>query len=170
VLVVVALVGFLIWLLLIRDGGSGLAPEAGAGPVAASEDDLAALADELGHPVYWAGSQDGAELEVTHTEQGQEVYVRYLTDDAEPGDPGSGFLTVATYPFPDATAALEKLTDEQGALTNETPDGGLVVTNEDNASSVYVAYPEQDLQIEVYDRDPERAFTLATSGAIVPVE
>jgi hypothetical protein len=160
--------GLLVWLLLIRDGG-GSAPAAGAGPTGASEADLAALADELGHPVYWAGPQDGAELEVTRTGQG-EVYVRYLTDDAAPGDPGAGFLSTGTYPFPDATAALEERAEEKGALTNETPDGGLVVTNEDSATSVYIAYPDEDLQIEVYDPDPERAFELATSGDVVPVD
>jgi hypothetical protein len=167
VVVVAALVGFVVWLLLIRDGGS--APGAGEGPVTVSEADLAALADELGYPVYWAGEQDGAELEATRTQNGQ-VYVRYLTDDAQAGDPRNAFLTVGTYPFEDAIAELERLGDEKGALINETPDGGMVVTNESSASSVYIAYPDQNLQIEVFDPDPATAFTLATEGAIVPVD
>lgn len=166
-LLIAALIGFLAWLLLIRDGGS--APESGAGPVASSEADIAALADELGHPVYWAGPEDGAELEITRTGP-EQVYVRYLTDGAEPGDPSNAFLSIGTYPFPDAIAELERLAEKKGALTNETPDGGMVVTNEDSASSVYIAYPGEDLQIEVFDPDPARAFLLATSGAIVSVD
>ena len=168
VIAIALLAAFLVWVLLIRDGG-GTAPAAGAGPVAVSEDDLAALADEVGHPVYWAGPQEGAELEATRTENGQ-VYVRYLTDGAEVGDEGGDFLTVGTYPFPDVQATLEGQADKAGALVNETPDGNLVVTNRKQASSVYVADPEDELQVEVYDPDPARAFTLATSGDIVAVK
>ena len=167
VVAVALLAAFLIWLLLIRDG-SGSAPAA-VGPVAVSEDDLAALADEVGHPVYWAGPQDGAELEATRTEGGQ-VYVRYLTDGAPIGDESGEFLTIGTYPFPGVQATLEELADGGGALVNETPDGNLVVTNRDRANSVYIADPGQELQVEVYDPDPERAFTLVTSGGIVAVE
>ena len=167
VVAVALLAAFLVWLLLIRDGG-GSAPAA-VGPVAVSEDDLAALADEVGHPVYWAGPQDGAELEATRTESGQ-VYVRYLTDGAPIGDESGEFLTIGTYPFPGVQATLEELADGGGALVNETPDGNLVVTNRDRANSVYIADPGQELQVEVYDPDPERAFTLATSGGIVAVE
>jgi hypothetical protein len=168
VVAVALLAAFLVWLLLIRDGG-GSAPAAGAGPVAVSEDDLVALADEVGHPVYWAGPVDGAELEATRTQDGQ-IYVRYLTDGAEVGDETGAFLTVGTYPFPDVQATLEEKADEAGALVNETPDGNLVVTNRNEPTSVYIADPDQELQVEVYDPDPERAFTLATSGGIVAVE
>jgi hypothetical protein len=142
---------------------------AGGGPVVLSEDQIASLADELGHPVYWAGEQSDAELEVTRSRDDQ-VYVRYLTGGAEAGEPGGQLLTVGTYPFENATATLEELAQRKGALTNTTPDGALVVTNQDNPTSVYLAYPGEDLQIEVYDPDPERAFSLATSGEITPVE
>ena len=137
--------------------------------MAVSEDDLAALADEVGHPVYWAGPVDGAELEATRTESGQ-VYVRYLTDGAEVGDETGAFLTVGTYPFPGVQATLEEKADQGGALVNETPDGNLVVTNRNEATSVYIADPDQELQVEVYDPDAARAFELATSGGIVAVD
>ena len=55
VVAVALLAAFLVWLLLIRDGG-GSAPAAGAGPVAVSEDDLAALAER-------GGAALGAELD-----------------------------------------------------------------------------------------------------------
>jgi hypothetical protein len=166
--IVAFVAGLLVWLLLIRDGG-GTAPAAGAGPTIASEDDLVALAEELGHPIYWVGPQDDAELEVTRTLRG-EVYVRYLTGGAEAGAQDPGFLTIGTYPFANASAALEERSEQEGALNNETPDGGLVVTNEENATSVYIAYPDEDLQIEVYDPDPERAFSVATSGDVVALD
>ncbi|MET0957425.1 MAG: hypothetical protein ABWZ18_02840, partial [Solirubrobacterales bacterium] len=101
---------------------------------------------------------------------GGQVYVRYLTDGAPIGGESGEFLTIGTYPFPGVQATLEELADGGGALVNETPDGNLVVTNRDRANSVYIADPGQELQVEVYDPDPERAFTLVTSGGIVAVE
>lgn len=160
--------GFVVWLLVIRDDG-GSVPAAGARPVAASEDDLATLADTLGHPIYWAGELDGTEIELTRTDDDR-VYVRYLVDGAEVGDPSPELLTIGTYPYENAQRTLERYADAKGALTSETPDGELVVTNESNPSSVYLADPGAELEIEVYDPDPKRAFTLATSGSVVPVQ
>jgi hypothetical protein len=162
-----ALAGFLVWLLVLRDDAE--APPAGGGPIATTQEELAALADELGHPIYWAGEQEGATLELDHKENG-DVFLRYLTAGAQPGDQRQTYLTVGTYPFPRAYERLQELGQGKGALPSETPDGAYVVTNEDNPTSVYVAYPEQNLQIEVYDPDPERAFELATTGALIPVE
>jgi hypothetical protein len=172
VIAIAALAAFVVWVLAIRDDGdksSTATVEAGAGPVASSEEQLSALADSLGHPLYWAGPEDGAELEVRRTTDGQ-VYVRYLTGGAEVGDPRADFLTVGTYPFKDAAATLEEQATRPGALHNTTPDGGVVVTNEDSPTSVYVAYPGEDLQVEIYDKDAEQAFKLATSGDIAPVD
>lgn len=163
------MLGFLaVWFFLIRGDDSGTAPAAGQGPRFASEEDLKALADELGHPIYWAGPQDDTDTEVTRTGEGQ-VYVRYLTGGAEPGDPRPDFLTIGTYPVPDATATLEELAEAEGALTAKTPDKGLAVTSTENPFSVYLSDPNGDLQIEVYDPDPERAFKLAKRGKIFPV-
>ncbi len=167
---VVAAIGFLAWYLLIRDDdGSGSVPQAGEGPVLASEDSLSSLQDELGHPVYWAGPPNGRKLEATLTEDGQ-VYVRYLAEDAEVGVPDPAFLTVATYPLEDAERTLRALADEKGSGGGETPDGALVVTTRDRPTNVYFAPPGEGLQIEVFDPDPTTAFTLASGGEIVPVD
>jgi hypothetical protein len=158
----------LAWFLLIRDDDSGSAPAAGEGPRLASAGDLEALADEVGHPVFWAGPRDGEEVEVTRTGEDQ-IYVRYLTSGAEPGDPRPEFLTVGTYPASDATATPAELAQAEGALTTRTPDGELAVTNENNPFSVYLSGRGSDLQIEVYDPNPGRAFKLARRGEIAPV-
>jgi hypothetical protein len=162
-----ALVAFLVWFIAIRGGDDdALTLEVGT-PVLVMEEELASLSTELGHPVYWAGPQAGTQLEVTRTDDGQ-VTVRYLTGGAEAGAPEGGYLVVGTYPVPDAQAALERAGEQGGALRGETPDGDLVVTNRSAATNVYLADPENDLQVEVYDPDPKRAFELATSGEILP--
>ncbi|HLM31025.1 MAG TPA: hypothetical protein VK326_05135 [Solirubrobacterales bacterium] len=78
-------------------------------------------------------------------------------------------LTVGTYRVEDAYGVVQRQAEQPGSLTSHTPDGGFVVTNESNLTSVYIAYHAQDLELEVYDPDPKRAFKLATSGEIVPV-
>src|SRR5215211_732283 len=99
VIAVAAAAAFLVWLLVLRDDDSGsVNVKAGSGPVIASEEDLVALSDKLGQPVYWAGEQVDTRTALTETEDGR-VYVRYLTGDAELGDPQPGYLTVGTYPF-----------------------------------------------------------------------
>ena len=78
-------------------------------------------------------------------------------------------LTIGTYPVADAYEATKNVADQQGSKTGKTPDGGFVVTNSNNPNSVYIAYPGADHQIEVYDPDPKTAFSLAESGAVVPI-
>ena len=170
VVAVALFIGFLLWLLVLRDDDDSDAPvTAGGGPALTTEEELRTLADELGHPIYWAGPQRNAELEVEQTER-EDVFLRYLTGNATVGDSREVYLTVGTYPVANAEGALREQAKQEGSLTNDTPDGGYVLTNEGNPTSVYIAYPGEDLQIEVYDPDPERAFDLATSGAIRPIE
>jgi len=170
VIAVALAAAFLVWLLVIRsDDESSTGPvKAGAGPALGSEADLATLAGKLHHPVFWAGDQPDTRLEITDTKDGR-VYARYLTGDAEVGDPRPGFLTVGTYPFKDAFGALEKAAKESGATVQHGDNGALIVTNKSRPTSVYIAYPDQDLQIEVYDPSPERALSIATSGDVTPV-
>jgi hypothetical protein len=170
VLAVAAVAGFLVWLLVIRsdDNSGSVKVKAGTGPALVSEADISALADKLGQPVYWAGSQPGTELELTDTADGR-VYVRYLTGNASVADPKPAFLTVGTYPFKGAFEALQKASQKPGAVVDHADNGGLVVTNRNQPTSVYLAYPDENFQVEVYDPDPKRALSLVTSGVVTPV-
>jgi hypothetical protein len=169
VIALLAVAGLAGWYFLVRDGGSGAVPQPGAGPVEASASSLESLQDRVGHPVYWAGPGSGARLEATETTDGR-IYVRSLGESGAVGDPNPGLLTIGTYPVENAAGVVEELAEVKGALTSRTPDGTLVVTNENTPTSVYLADPENKLQIEVYDPDPSRAFALATSGQVVPVD
>jgi outer membrane biosynthesis protein TonB len=163
--VAVVLVG---WLLIGGDDESS--PKSDSGAEAATVDSLRESAAERGTPIYWAGPQEDAELEVTETEAGERTYIRYLTGDAEPGDP-QPFLTVGTYAFPNAAKALKRQARESGGMgvLRTAPGGGTVYFSRDRPESVYLAFPGIDVEIEVYDPDPQRALNLVTSGQIVPV-
>ena len=95
--------------------------------------------------------------------------MRYLPEDADIGDPSPDFLTVATYPLENGYARVLAAAEEEGAKTEELPNGGLALVDADRPSSVYLAYEGEPYQVEVYDPSPDRALELVTSGAIQPV-
>jgi hypothetical protein len=174
VVAVVAVVAFGVWYFAIRDSGGSSEPVTIAtggkaiGPIATTPSELSALAANLAHPSYWAGEQSGTRLELSRTKDAR-IYVRYLTGNAQIGVPKAGYLTVGTYPVTDAYSALQSLAEKPGAIVKDVADGGLAVTQANTATSVYLAYPDQDIQIEVYDPDAAKAMDLVTSGAIQPV-
>ncbi len=135
-------------------------------PRAATAQQLAAAATAHGHPVYWAGPRDGATYELTEAADGR-VYVRYLENGAAIGDKGADHLTVGSYPQPDALAELRGAAAASGAETFAV-DGGTAYVDPDHAESVYVAYRDAGVQVEVYDPRPGQARALLERGAIVP--
>jgi hypothetical protein len=165
VVAVVIGIALLAWLVLgggDDDGGQANEPQA------VSVEDLQEEAGSGQLPVFWAGPQTGTTYEFTETSDGS-AYVRYLPEDAEVGDPSPDFLTVATYPLENGYARVLAAAEEEGAETEELPDGGLALVDADRPSSVYVAYEGEPYQVEVYDPSPDRALDLVTSGAVQPV-
>jgi hypothetical protein len=138
----------------------------GSEPVAASVDDLKALAARLGHPIYWAGPKRGFTYELTRTSNGS-VFVRYLPAGVKLGDPRPRFLTVATYPFPGAYPALAKTA--KGQATVKVARGGMAVVDRAYPKSIHLAFPRSGYQIEVFDPSPSAGRKLVASGAIAPL-
>jgi hypothetical protein len=130
--------------------------------------DLVELEGSLGHQLYWAGARPSRQLELRQEADGS-VYLRYLPPGSEPGESPAAFLTVGTYPVPDAQAALRRVAAESGGTTSRVAGGGIVVDDPKAQGSVYLAYPGSDLEIEVYDPTPGRSLRLIHSGAIQPL-
>ena len=159
-------VAVVVW--LVTRGGDDSSSHESLAPEAVTPAALSQFAGSRSTPVYWAGEQAGATLELSEYEDGR-VYVRYLTGGAKPGSSSSEFLTVGTYEFAEPVAALEKLSNQAGGVRRTIPGGGIAYFNRNSPQNVYVAYPGVEAQIEVYDPDPGRATELATSGQIVPI-
>jgi hypothetical protein len=139
-----------------------------AEPVKADADALRKVAGVIGHPVYWAPGEQAATYEMTQTPDGR-LYIRYLPDSVQIGDPRPNFLTIGTYPQKDAFASVQKGAKLAGAIKKELPGGGLSVAQADRPNSVFFAFPESTVLVEVYDPTAKRAETLVTSGAIRPI-
>lgn len=168
-----AVLGVLAGVLLISlldggDNGSSGSESTTSTAEIISADELREKAMNQEGPIYWAGEQEGTEIEFSQPEAGR-TYVRYLTDGAEAGDPNPQFLTIGTYAFKDATQALREQAKQPHGVLASAPGGGVVYFNTDRPQSVYLAFPGEEVQIEVYDPDPKRSLGLVSSGLIVPV-
>lgn len=171
VLLAALIVALVAWLLL-KDGdsgnGNGAEVAAGGKPQLAGAAELRSLEGAVAHPVYWAGEEPGARIELTKTSDGR-IYVRYLTGDAPLGAPQPRYLTVGTYPVTNAAAAVAGAAGRSGATLRHVAGGGVAFVNPTHPSSVYLAYPSSDYEIEVFDPSPQRALGLVLAGEIVPV-
>jgi hypothetical protein len=168
--VLVIAAGVVVYLFVIEDGDEAateVGPAASVAPSQGTEEDLVALADELGHPVYWLGEREGTKLEITTLSDGQ-VYVRYLGSDDPIGDPRSDFLTVGTYPVDDPYGELLELSERKRSTEETLEQGGLAVQTKDAPHSAYFAWPDGDVQVEVYSPQAREALRLAVAGDVVP--
>lgn len=172
VIVVALIAAAAVWYFVIRDSGGSDEPKVTpnkVGPVAATRGDVADLSKKLDQPIYWAGNQPGTtDLELTETADGN-VFVRYLTKNAPIGVGKPNYLTIGTYPAADATKALRGIAKQPDATKKDIPNDGIAVQNASAPTSVYVAFPGDDVEIEVFDPDPTKALDLATSGDIKAV-
>jgi hypothetical protein len=163
---VAALVGLVIWLIVesVGDDGStsSTTPTQTSGPVALSASGLATLVQAAGQTVYWVGERPGVQYELSQNDT--QTYVRYLPTGVAAGDERQ-LLTIGTYPVDNAYDVTAG-TREQGAEVIDIPGGGVAAVSAKQPTSVYVAFPDVDYQIEVYDPDPAVARKLATSGAV----
>jgi hypothetical protein len=136
-------------------------------PAVVSAEQLATLATAK-RPIYWAGQQPAARTyELRQTGEGGYL-LRYLSKGAEIGVTAPR-LTVGTYPFKGALAAVKRLGRVSGAKTIKLSGGGVAVLSPRFPKSVYVAYPGTDVEIEVFAPSLPRARQIVTSGQIVPV-
>lgn len=134
-----------------------------------SPDSLRETASEGKTPIYWAGEQSGTKLELSRPDKGR-TYVRYLTGGAEAGSKRADFLTVGTYAQPNAVASLRRQSKRSGGTIARAPGNATVYFNRDNPQSVYLAYPDAPVEVEVFDPSFKRALRLVDSGQIVAVE
>jgi len=169
VILALAVIALLVWLLAFKsDGSSSATVQPGGGPVGVTQEELVALSQRLNQPIYWAGNVSGTRMELTETTSSY-AYLRYLTSDAPVGDASPNFLTVGTYPQLDAFDNLNQYAKHNQANTDQIQNGGIAVTIPHSPTSVYFAFPHQDVQVEVYDPRPGQALDMVKSGQVVPV-
>ncbi len=134
-------------------------------PVLLGPTQLKAASKLLRQPIYWAGRKKGRHYEFTRTANGY-LYVRYLPHGVQAGDTRTKFLIVATYPFPQAYAAVKKYSHGKAVAG---PHGSIYYVRPDDPKSVLVAFPNVPDEIEVYDPSPAVARMIVATGLLRPV-
>ena len=166
VVAVVLAVAFGAWVVVQGDddeSGSG-----GPASSAASVAQLRGIPGETGHPLYWAGRRRDYTYELTRTADGN-VYIRYLPPGIPVGAKQPNYLTIVTYPRERALRGLRRLARRKGMASFAVRDGGIAVYSVSRTNSVYVAFPGEDVQVEVFDPSPEQARRLARSEQLRPI-
>jgi hypothetical protein len=160
-LALAAIIGVILWLALRDTGGSNTSSSANASAVSVHQ--IRTLAATVGHPVFWVGPRPGDTYELTQASNGS-IYIRYLPPGAKVGAK-TAYLTVATYPFVGAYAAIKKVARQKGVTALKLSHGGLAEVS-GKAQSVHAAYPGVDYQVEIYDPTPGTAAGLAATGRL----
>lgn len=167
-LAAVLAIGLAAWLFAFSDRSSSAATESGTQAVLVSEQGLGDIATKAHHPVYWAGPIAGTSYELTTMKDGR-IYVRYLPDGVEVGDPRPIYTTVGTYPQANAYGVLKRTSTRSGSKAVDTTRGALVVTNTKTPTSVYFAFKNSPYIVEVFNPSAWKALQLTLSGQIRPI-
>jgi hypothetical protein len=129
---------------------------------------LAAQSEALQTSIYWDGPREGYRYELWRLPNAN-VFVRYLPEGVTAGANSTNYLIVATYQVPDAFAVLKERANGNAIAG---PGGSIVLVDRRRgfkSTSVYVAFPNVDYEIEIYDPSPAVALATAESGDIQPV-
>jgi hypothetical protein len=161
---VLAAVAIVLLVLLLDSGHKTSKPQPTFAASVVSAAQLGRLATSVAHPVFWLGPKPGMTYELSRQPNGS-IFVRYLPHGAPAGDPRP-HLTVATYPFRGAYAAIEQVGAQHGATVKKLSRGGLAVVSPNHPDSVHLAYPGVDYQVEVYDPTAGRALAAVAGGGL----
>lgn len=140
--------------------------EISTGKVSLTEKELISAVKQLGVDVYWAGPVDGARYTLSAPAEGQ-VYVRYLPNGEGLTDTKANYVVIATYATPDAFTATQAAGNQTNGVTFISTQGAAVFYSKDAPTNVYVAYPNIDIQVEVFSPIAQTALDIASKqGAL----
>ena len=135
--------------------------------VGLNTDGLKTAVTALGRKVFWAG-EEADNLYVLQTLANGQTTVRYIPKGGDPNEAQAIYRVMGSYPIKDAFGVTTKAGQAEGSVLITNADGSIVVYNKNKTSNVYVAFPNVDVQVEIYDPSGQ-ALALATSGRIVPI-
>ena len=145
---------------------SGTFTEVTVGKVALTEPELKDAVKQLGIDVYWAGPVKDAKYTLSVPADGQ-AYVRYLPNGQGIDDTKPNYVVIATYTTTDAFTATQAAGNTSNGVTFLNPEGAAVYYSKETPTNVYVAYPNLNYQIEVFDPIAATALDIASkAGAL----
>lgn len=136
------------------------------GKVSLTERELIDAVKKIGIDVYWAGPVKDAKYTLAVPVEGQ-AYVRYLPNGDGLSDTKPNYVVIATYTTADAFTATQAAGNQTDGLTFINSEGAAVYYSKDSSTNVYVAYPNSNYQIEVFNPIATAALDIASKpGAL----
>lgn len=111
---------------------------------------------------YWAGPQRGIRYSFQRNTNNW-IYIRYLPKGVSVKDFKTPVLTVTTYQGAGVYASLKKRPHLPG------PGGSVVWIDPKHRTSVYLAWKNKNVEVEVFDPSPRLAKLIALSGKVKPI-
>lgn len=131
------------------NASNATADEMLSGRVALTEDELFQQVQLHNLVAYWIGPRAGYKYTLNVTVDSQ-VYIRYLPNGSSVGSPDSDFIVIGTYPQKDAFDITAAAGSQENSVNFVNGDGAQVFYNKLLMSNVYLAFPDEDYEIEIY--------------------
>ena len=124
--------------------------EVTSGTVALTEEELKQAVLLLGSTVYWAGPVANYKYTIEDSINGQ-IFIKYLPNGQGAIDPNPVYRVIATYQLENAYNSTKVAGAIEGDVGLTSPDGAAVYFDKNQDKNVYLAFEDQDFQIEIYD-------------------
>lgn len=139
------------------------------GQVALTEGELIEIIRREGLTAFWLGPVQGARYTLNVT-AGSQVFIRYLPNGQGLEDISQSFVIVGTYPQANAYSITEAAGAQPNGVTFLNADGAMVYYSKLLPTNVYLAFPNQDYEIEIFDPvDGGALSSAATVGTVKKV-
>ena len=140
------------------------------GQVALTESELIDIIGREKLVAYWLGPVQGAKYTLNVT-AGSQVFIRYLPNGQGLEDISQSFVIVGTYPQANAYSITEAAGAQPNGVTFLNADGAMVYYSKLLPTNVYLAFPNQDYEIEIFDPvDGGALSSAATVGKVKKVQ
>lgn len=162
-LVAIVAIGLVLFFVLHNSKSSKPKPVIAIGPKAfKTESRLKLESVSINTKFYWAGPQPGVRYGFERTSNDY-IFVRYLPHGMSVHN-GAAVLTISTYPGAGAYATLKKKVTHIAG-----PGGSVIWIDPKHRTSAYMAWPNKNVEVEVFARTARQAKFTARSGRVQPI-
>ena len=131
-----------------------------AGKVALSQTQLESLVREESLTAYWAGPRPGYLYSIDATAKDR-IFLQYIQANKESKNVIANSRVIATYYSKDGFARTVAAATRSGNTGFRNPNGSVVFYEKKRKTDVYLAFPGEEVQIEIFDPLAGQALSLA---------
>jgi hypothetical protein len=131
-----------------------------AGKVALTQSQLENLVTDESITAYWAGPRPGYLYSIDTTSKDR-VFLQYIQENKNSSNVVANSRVIATYFAKDGFARTVAGATRAGNTGFRNPNGSVVFYAKNRNTDIYLAFPEKEVQIEIFDPLAGQALSLA---------